>query len=322
MRKFLTKTAIYVFVVVAIALALNMWYLQINPNHTAMNVPENIQVCNFGSSHGCAFNYADFKGKHVCSNFSMTSQSLFYDYSILQHYQDKIRPGATVFILASYFSFFGTPEAESKTFQAKNKRYYKFLPRELIMQYDRNVDLFIKDLPCLSPTGLTVFIKHLFKLDRTAHLIPSDFNRRDTSEIKTTNPSDAAITASQAYGRHISGQFDENGRRLRRQESFEAIYGMIDLCKKLGAKPILVTVPYLREYTDAFRKNDPEFFSDFYAVIEEIKRNTGIEYYDYAFDERFCRDYSLFANADHMNIEGARRFTNTLLHEVLGIDTD
>ena len=322
MRKFLIRIAVYVSVIAAISLALNMWYLLLDPDYNAMNVPDNIQICNFGSSHGCAFNYKDFKDKYVCSNFSMTSQSLFYDYSILQHYQDKLQPGAAVFILTSYFSFFGVPEAEQKSFHAKNKRYYKFLPGELIMQYDRTIDLYIKDLPCLSPSGLTVFIKHLFNLDKTAKLIQADFNTHDDSLIKTADPNEAVIEAAKAYDRHIAGQRDETGRRLRRQESFEAIYGMIDLCRKLGAKPVLVTAPYLREYTDIVRKNDPEFFGDFYAVIDEIKNKTGIEYYDYAFDERFCRNYRLFSNADHMNREGARIFTNTLLHEVLGIDPD
>ena len=324
MRKFLTRIAVYMSVIAAITLAVNVLYICIDPKYRSPNIPDgNIQICNFGSSHGqCGFNYEDFKGKYICSNFALSSQSLLYDYRILQHYQDKIQPGATVFIVASYFSFFGVPETEGKDFLSKNKRYYKFLPPELILQYDRKTDMYVNYLPCISPSELKVLVKHLFGLNKENEIIEGIFNVYGAGGNTVTNSRDAAWDASKAYGRHFSNSIDENGRRLRRQESFEAIYGMIDLCRQIGAKPILVTVPYLREYTDLVRKNDPEFFSDFYAVIEEIRHNTGIEYYDYAFDERFCTDYGLFSNSDHMNSEGARKFTNTLLHEVLGIDPD
>ena len=325
MRKFLARIAVYMSVVVAIILAVQMLYFHFDPEYHTMNVPENIQICNFGSSHGeCGFNYEDFRGKYICSNFAMGSQSILYDYRILQHYQGRLRPEAVVFITVSYFSFFGVPEVEGKEFLSKNKRYYKFLPRELILQYDLKTDIYVNYLPCLSVKGITVLLNQILGIDKRAKIIGDNFNIALDSEgwNRTTNAHDVAIDASQAYGRHISHRVDEGGHRLRRQESFEAIYGMIELCRKLGARPILVTVPYTREYTSLIRKNDPEFFSEFYAVIDELRSNTGIEYYDYGFDERFCDDYGLFINSDHMNREGARRFTNVLVHEVLGIDPD
>ena len=320
MRKLLLRITVYVSIIVVITLAVNICYLCVDPEYHSMNVPENIQICNFGSSHGkCGFDYEDFKGKYVCSNFGLTSQSLFYDYSILQTYQDKLQPGAVVFIVASYFSFFGHPEAEEKEFLAKNKRYYRFLPSKLIMQYDWKTDLYINYLPCLSPTGLLVLVKHVFGIDRDASMF-EDFNMKGIA--REANSRDAELQAQKLCSRHIGHSFDDAGRRLRRQESFEAIYGMIELCKQIGARPILVTVPYLREYTDAIRKNDPEFFPDFYAAIDEVRQKTGIEYYDYAFDKRFCGEYELFLNPDHLNIKGAKKFTNILLHEVLGIEPD
>ena len=325
MRKFLIRIAIYISLLIAITVGVNVLYFCIDPEYNTMNVPDgNIQICNFGSSHGqCGFNYEDFKGKYTCSNFGMGSQSLLYDYRILQHYKDKLQPDAVVFITISYFTFFGLPEAEGKDFLSKNKRYYKFLPSELILQYDLKTDIYVNYLPCLSLKGLIVLAQQVSGADRKAKIIADNFNNVDREGWKRiTNSHDVAIDAPQAYGRHISHRFDEHGKRLRRQEAFDAMYGMIDLCRQLGARPILVTVPYTREYTSLIRKNDPEFFPEFYSVIEEIRHNTGIEYYDYGFDERFCDDYGLFLNSDHLNREGARRFTNTLLHEVLGIDPD
>lgn len=323
MRKFLIRIIIYVSIIIAVILAVNLCYFRIDPEYKTMNVPENIQICNFGSSHGkCAFNYEDFKGRYVCSNFGMTSQSLLYDYRILQHYKNKLQPGASVFIVVSYFSFFGRPEAEEKDFLSKNKRYYKFLPPELILQYDWKTDLYVKYLPCLSTKGLLVLVKRILGVNREAKIFEENFNLNDKGWNIVTDAHNAALDAPAAYSRHIETRVDSSGQRLRKQEAFDAVYGMIELCRQIGAKPILVTVPYTREYTDIIRKNAPDFFAEFYSVVEKIRRKTGVEYYDYAFDERFCGDYSLFINSDHMNMEGARRFTNTLLREVLGIDAE
>ena len=323
MKKFFIRITVYVSIIAAITLAVNICYICVDPEYNSMNVPENIQICNFGSSHGQrGFNYEDFKGRYICSNFGLSSQSLLYDYRILKHYQNNLQPDAAVFIVLSYFSFFGSPEFEGKDFFSKNKRYYRFLPPELILQYDWKTDLYVNYFPCLSPSGLVVFMKNILGIDRDAKIFEDNFNLYDKGWNIVTDAHNAALDAPAAYSRHIETRFDGSGRRLRRQEAFDAVYGMIGLCRQLGARPILVTVPYMREYTDTIRKNAPEFFSDFYAVIEEIQRKTGAEYYDYAFDERFCGNYSLFINSDHMNREGARRFTNTLLREVLGIDAE
>ena len=313
MKKFILKLLAYAVILSLLIVGINAFYIM-NMGHESDidNVPQGIQICNFGSSHGLnSFNYDDAGKKLTCFNFSLHSQSLLYDYRILQHYRDNINPGATIFLTISYFSFFGRPEIESDIFESKNRRYYKFLPSELILAYDWRTDLYLNWLPALSPEGLTQTFKLIFGI-RT--------NKDDGHWERITDSKDAAIDAPQAYVRHISKQRDENGVRIRRQESFEAFYGIIHLCKELGARPILVTPPYMHEYTDEIKRNDPEFFGDFYSLIDEIRYDTGLEYYDYAFDERFCGDYSLFVNSDHLNRNGARKFTDILLLEALSID--
>lgn len=78
------------------------------------NMPEGIQICNFGSSHGLnGFNYDGVSDKFSCFNFSLHSQTLMYDYRILKHYVNHIKEGGIVFVIISYFSLFGEPEIES-----------------------------------------------------------------------------------------------------------------------------------------------------------------------------------------------------------------
>lgn len=312
MRKFILKLIYYIVILIILTLGINTYYLlRIGTESEIDNVPTSIEICNFGSSHGFyGFNYEDAKGKFVCFNFALHSQSLLYDYRILQHYKDRIKNGAVVFITISYFSFFGFPETESDSFLSRNRRYYKFLPSELILAYDWKTNIYINYLPALSPTGLKKILKSI---------LGTKSEKKQYWERKT-NQSDSEADASKAFGRHIAKQHDKKGIRMLREESFQSLYDMIKLCREIGAKPILITVPYTQEYTNVIKKNDPEFFSDFYSVIEKIKHNSGIEYYDYAFDERFCRDYNLFINSDHLNREGARKFTDILLREVLGIE--
>lgn len=321
MKKFLTKICVYALIIGAVTLAVNACFIWITRNDFIVNVPDGgIQICNFGSSHGQrGFNYEDFAGKYVCSNFGLSSQSLLYDYKILQHYKDRLERGAVVFITMSYFSLFGRPEVEDKSFRSKNKRYYKIIPKELILAYDWKTDMYENYLPALTPSALKVLVKRGLHVNDDEKISHENFNLYDEGWNITSTSRDSAIDAPHAYERHVSHQKDSEGKRMHRQEAFESLYGMIELCRELEARPILVTVPYTRDYTETVRKNDPEFFGDFYAEIDKIRANTGIEYYDYAFDKRLCDEYELFINSDHLNREGARRFTNILLREVLGI---
>lgn len=152
MKKFLFRIAAYLAMMSAIILALNIFCIHklrmTDETAKMMNVPDNIQICNFGSSHGYfGFNYKDAMPEYTCFNFALESQSPLYDYRIMQNYEHKISKGAAVFLLVSYFSLFGKPEAEDDSFASKNKRYYRFLPPEYILQYDARTDFYVRYFP-------------------------------------------------------------------------------------------------------------------------------------------------------------------------------
>ena len=55
------------------------------------NVPDKIEICNVGNSHGYyGFNYEEYENKNVCFNFSLPSQSMSYNYLILENYKVNI----------------------------------------------------------------------------------------------------------------------------------------------------------------------------------------------------------------------------------------
>ncbi|MBQ7594058.1 MAG: SGNH/GDSL hydrolase family protein [Synergistaceae bacterium] len=319
MKKFLLKTLIYVSILAIITAGLNIAYIdkfyimnfgtmgtQRNNSALIKNVPDNIQVCNFGTSHSFyGFNYEDAEKKYTCFNFALPAQSMLYDYNILQNYRDKIQDGAVAFIALSYFSFFGKPEVQEVDFASRNRRYYKFLAKELIINYDAITNFYVKYLPALTFSNVIRFMnfaKSIFEPDQDVWFKTADV---DDSEVR--------------YKGHVANKLDNNGRRLYNKESIEALYNLIALCKELGATPILITTPYLHEYVDAVKRNDPKFFDDFYGIINEVTAKTGIKYYDYSSDERYTNNHEFFFNTDHLNRNGARQFTKDIMREAAGL---
>lgn len=308
MKKFLYKLFFYLLFLVVLTLAFNLLYKHFAPSEQVRKVPDNIQICNFGSSHGAFnFNYTDLNKKYVCANFGMVVQTLMYDYRIMLHYKEKIAKDAVVFIILSHFSFFGKPEVLDDDFASLNRRYYKFLPRNLIKEYDLKTDIYINYFPLLSKTNILGDLFNMF------------FPPNAGLWIEGINAEKAKPHGYERYYLHVARKTDKDGSRMYQPEAIEALYNMISLCRDIGARPVLVTTPYLKEYTDAIREHDPSFYDDFYSVINEVTSKTGVEYYDYSMNKDYMNDYSLFTDTDHLNGKGSRLFTNELVSRVMGI---
>ena len=279
------------------------------PTLVSNYVPDDISICNFGSSHSqCSYNYENLASNFVCFNFALSSQTLTYDNILLRYYHDKLAKNAMIFIEVSYFSFFGNEETTDIDFEAKNRRYYKFLPSYLIKEYDKGTAFYLTKLPSLIAYSdlANVFLKLA-----GINLIE---NMNDATNIE-----EASSHAEQRYISHIKSKLNSDGTRNVNQEEVDALYEMIALCYASNFRPVLITPPFLAEYTDIIRENDPQFYDDFNGILLQVIADTGVQYYDYSFDLRFIHDYSLFKDTDHLNNFGAVKFTDILAEEVLGI---
>ena len=168
MKKFLVKLLVFGLFISIIVGVINGLYKSKVHEETIENVPEHIQFCNFGNSQPMnAIDYSTLDTDEVCFNFALSAQSFSYDYRILQYFKDNIEPGAKVLISVSYHALFGAPETEGADFESKNRRYYLFLPRELIKNYDFETYILVRYLPSLT-AGIT--------------LIPSIFGVYDSGE--------------------------------------------------------------------------------------------------------------------------------------------
>ena len=314
MKKFLYKLFAYITILCIITIILNFLYVRLDNFDFYVvdkfyKMPNNIQICNFGSSHGMyGFNYENFDKKYVCFNFALSSQTLSYDYRLLKYYEDNISEGCLIIIPISYFSFFGKGEIYDSNFETKNSRYYKILPSNFIKQYKWKTNFYMNNFPLL--VEYSRLPKLLLGLNDTPM---NEWNK--TAE--TVNVKDDAY---KAYRRHlIINKFDDNGKRIFDQDEIHALYEIIKLCKNKKFIPVLVTTPFLYEYNQCVQNYSPEFLSIFQSIITKVTNNTEIKYYDYSHDKRFLHDYSLFMNSDHLNKKGAIKFTNIVFNEVLGL---
>lgn len=305
---------IFVAIIATVTMTVNCIYVKRhkedpeNINKFA-SIPDKIQICNFGSSHALyGYNYEDFENDYDCFNFGLASQYLSYDYRLFQYYGDHIDDGTVVFITVSYFTLFGRGEVNTNDFASKNKRYYSILPSSLIKEYNFKTDLFVRYIPALGvDTG--ALIKTLLGKS-------SDTNDQLWQRVSTDI--DVSRAAEEAFNRHFGkNKYDDDGNRIINQEEIDALYLLIEGCQEKGAIPILITTPYLHEYTDVIKENAADFYDQFYSIIGQVLTDTGAEYYDYAFDERFANEYSWFFNSDHLNKEGARNFVDILMQEIV-----
>lgn len=314
MKKFIAKVILLFFLVFANVALINYIYINRTENSDIDNIkkffimPDQITICNLGSSHGeYDYNYCDWDKKYKCFNFGLSAQSLSYDYRLLKYYGDRINKGTVVFITVSYFILFGKDETEVAYFDSMNRRYYSILPDTLIKKYDFSTDVMVHYFPSLSVIP-TEMIKRIIYPPLP---VLEDRWKRNVDSI------DLVKDANNAFCRHLLiDKLDSNGHRIKNKEEINALNDIITFCQKKGAIPILITPPYLAEYTDLV-KTDKTFYSDFYSIVHEISNKTGTDYYDYALDKRFANQHAWFMNADHLNEEGARHFVNILMKDIV-----
>ena len=314
-----------VAITIILVIAINQTFCWVHPVTAGKfdDVPYDIEICNFGSSHGGSdFDYSEIEGER-CFNFGLTSQSLSYDLRILKHYKDHIKKGCVVYIPVSYFSFWGIPETKTDEFAAKNKRYYLFLDKEEIKEYDYMTALCEKYMPSLTAYEYLPrwMIEGLISKIRNSQNDRISLENEDVEQKNLNENIDMVWSAQDAYQRHfIKEKKDAFGKRIYNEEEVNALYEIVKICQESDFIPVLVTTPFTWEYVNIIDEKDAGFWDEFNQIIDGVCTKTGVEYRDYSRDERF-KNHELFRDADHLNDNGARKFTNTIIEETIRIES-
>lgn len=304
MKKFILNVVAVLVLSIAVLAAASAWYeaQDVPTNHarTYRAMPAMLDVANTGTSHGeLGYDYSD-RPQYAAFNFAMSGQNLSYDWRLLTNYQDRFKPGSAIFITVSYHAISVPPETEATHFKSKNIRYYGVLPASLIKNYELSYAIRGRWLTILAAQTniLRALVGSGVEVDVRGLSTDVDAAARDRDHL---------------IDDHRAKELD---RCEANAEEVAAIYDMIEICRKHDARPILVTPPFLAEYTESFERGAPHYLPFFYGVIDEIVRKTGVEYFDYSHDERFMHDYSLFMDSHHLNRNGALKFTKIIMDRV------
>ena len=310
MKKLVFKTFIFLLLFTSLLAVFNYAYFKTDPYDTnKFNiVPKKIEICNIGASHSLyGFNYEDYADRYTAFNFGLGSQSHQYDYILLNHYKKNLKKGAIVFIVCSLPMIAGYDETLDDAFESMNRRYYTFLHVGEIRKYDFLTDLKMKLVPFTLAESLKDLFYNLIKGK------PGNYWQR----IATAE--EIAEDAPRAALRHVvTNKTDDDGNVVYNEEAIGAIYKTIELCKEIGATPVMITTPFTDEYLSEVDKLAPEYYEHgFFDRIKKIQEDTGVAYFNYSDDERFKSEYSLFINSDHLNKYGAKKFTDIIMEEVV-----
>ena len=268
------------------------------------DMPRQITFAVVGSSHGRdAFQQADYGGGFF--NFSMSSQTPQYDLMQLRQFAGKIQPGATVVLTVSYFAPFWTELQEG--FEQKQTRYYRILePKNIV-----DCDVARWYLERFSPLLITDS-RDVVKAVLDPPELRDDINTREGEKIFQN--SDVEQEQARIRRDHCStiepAMPDGNAVMLNAYEE------MLALCREHGWNAVLVTPPYLSVYTGCF---SPGILAAFRRLTAQISAQNDVPWLDYSQHPDFTDNYEYFKNIDHLNLAGARAFSELVKAELRGL---
>jgi hypothetical protein len=266
------------------------------------SVANEVEVLTLGSSHGYYGILPEVLGRGAF-NLAATSQSIYYDRKILHKFLVKLPNLKTVVLPVSYFSL------ETQLDQAPERwrcyyyyRFYGIPHRGRAMAYDvRNFSLYF------------LYGRNSAKLMKNSaeflnHDVLNDFDRwGGVVEGGFLKPADLHQSSVEALLRHHGMMKSENFA-----DNVTHIQKMISMLQERQIRVILVTTPVTSYYRAGIRDDS---FTRMQVALNEIARAKNVKYCNYFSDDRF--NLSDFVDGDHLNRDGAIKFSKLLGREVL-----
>lgn len=320
MRKFLGKVLILLMVLGILLAGANSvyvhteYYKNLNDMRKFSDIPEHIDILNFGASHSaCAFSwneYENFEG----FNMALGSQTVVYDNALFHYYFSHLDENSTV-VLEVMFKSLYEEEPAQPPYGTDITRYYQILPGKYIRQWNWKDALFYQYIPILGNRRAAV--SHIRKEWFGEERVVGELEQQSVQEELTGEPTQVLTgwgeEAMLAEGNRRAGVFMELSGSQEHGVQYEAFIDIIETCKENHIQVILVTAPTLPCFYNGF---SGEFMERFYADMDEICEKYDLLYLDYTGDERFLVDYRWYGDTDHLNGYGSRIFTKAFLEDI------
>lgn len=311
MKRFFIKLCIMICLVLGTLLLANEFYKHSYhyKNKAGLNkfdtIPNGIEIANVGSSHGFYnFNYSNCT-EYVTFNFGLTGQRHFYNLQILKTYKNKLSKKAVILIPISYLEI---KTASSPYFDSQLPFYYRIVDwkylhkntfRDMLLSY--YFPIFVTDKP------YKALLMGLKEKDGESEYVTVQY------EKASDNMAEVTAWAKNDYESWMEDFNNSDGL----EENLSALSNLIDFCIDNDFIPVLVTTP-LSQALNSYFDNDESFMSVFNLFIKKItSKYPEVHYFNYSHDDEFQNNYSLFFDANHLNIYGSHIFTDRLISELI-----
>jgi len=261
----------------------------------------NAEVLVLGSSqalHGIDPTYFSLKG----INAANISQSLYYDKEILKREIDKAKNLKYLIITVSYFTYFYEIHNSLESWRdLYYQKFWKLIP---------NAETTIWDAKNYSYIALYTPLK-------TAKYATSNFNVDLAPTLKTNgyipliNKKSIKFISDQQGKKRVSLH-----NSIIKIENFKHTIAylneIIEIAKTKNIKVVIVTPPVYKTYYE--NCNEKLVMANDH-LTQSISNYDNIKYFNYLKDKRF--DKNDFYDNDHLNLQGAKKFSSIINTEIL-----
>ena len=248
--------------------------------------------------------------RYKCIKFTLPSQDLYYDYSIIKEVLKVKKRIKYCIIGIAYYSFdfdlkFSSDSPRILTVYYpifKDSHHLKLPENYLANQGKENINNLVNtDIDkFFSKEVYNYAIKNLLKLNLTPDFAESYWY--DEGFYKTLNEEERKLGARKRVDSHNKFNHPDTYREYK-----DILEEYLKLLNHYNIKPIMVVFPTTKYYYENFDLNIKDRF---YYTINELKNNYDFQLIDMFKSEKF--DLTDFMDWDHLNKKGATKMTQYL----------
>ncbi|WP_427872635.1 hypothetical protein [Flavobacterium sp. MMS24-S5] len=294
MRKFIRYTFLFLFPIVLVLLAIEIFY-QIAPNnYTVKNENcaanyQNAEVLILGNSHS-------FYGLNpVCFdkqtfNLSNISQSMYFDKLLFDKHIDNFKKVKFLVLNIEYTSLSQLKNTDEDRWRKYYYKHYMDLEVPIIQSFDLN-NWFVSGTKSFSSN-----LKLISRYFSEKTIVDCNKYGFGTNYTQHKRAADMEKSAAITIKRHEDNLTDFT-------ENITAIESIIEKCKNKGIQVIIVTMPVTKNYAE--KVNKEKLNKIFESALLLQKTNSNVFYLNLFSDSRFSNDD--FYDADHLHNLGAKK---------------
>lgn len=294
------------------------YFLAIDKDHVTdlLDHAQEAEAVVVGSSHGddIDFSVIDLDGYQLSRAWGDFFEAKYY----LEYLIPKLPNIKTVFLVVSFFSF-DWDNAATEKLGIRREHLYNVIPslwfipgdiQNFIRGRGNQMFPFSAIVRADNWEGVVYGMISFIRGDDTKEISLEECEYLDRSKL-----ADHAVSRSKEQI-EFSNEI-KNKHSAIHVDTYRTVVELVQFLQKHGIRVVFVTPPYYEEYTSAYIQGDPKAITRMQENMSRIQHDYGVEYYDFSADEEFISDHTLFKDADHLNVCGARLFSQKLNNIVL-----